>query len=496
MSYLALYRKYRPHDFEDFAGQREIAESLRYQVESGTFGHSYLFSGIRGTGKTSMAKVFSKAINCLSPEKGNPCGKCESCIAFQENRLLDIIEIDAASNNGVDDVRELRENSYFVPSHSHYKVYIIDEVQMLSKEAFNALLKTLEEPSKQVVFILATTELQKIPETILSRCQRYHFERIDEKDVVSRLEHVCKKEGVEYDREALEVIASHSEGAMRDALSFMDKALSISKGKLTYDSVRTSLGILGRESVHDLLKSCFNGEMESLLQKTDHLIREGREVGSVIEELQAFLRTILLEKLVGKSAKELLSYSGPSYVDEYKEVSEKDLREAMRILDEAYRKLRYTSIPRLPLELALIEIAELNSVLRTVEVKRVVEKRGIEKVVEDIPVEEIQAGDERAYFQKILKALKDQGEHSLYYILVEAKLETLDEEKLVLSFKDDFSREAVKTSENMALLDRAIQVALGGKRQIEIFEPVTKETSELDQLKAFLGQDLDKLIIK
>ncbi|MEA1975596.1 MAG: DNA polymerase III subunit gamma/tau, partial [Bacillota bacterium] len=226
MSHLALYRKFRPLVFDDIVGQDSIVNTIKNQIENNTFGHAYLFNGIRGTGKTTIAKIFARSINCLSPIGANPCNECEICKSILENTSMDIIEMDAASNNSVDDIREINENVMFPPSNSKYKVYIIDEVHMLSKGAFNALLKTLEEPPEYVVFLLATTEPNKIPDTILSRCQRYDLKRVSANDILIRLKYVLNQLGIEYDNGALDLIISKAEGSVRDSLSILDKCLS------------------------------------------------------------------------------------------------------------------------------------------------------------------------------------------------------------------------------------------------------------------------------
>ena len=243
--YRALYRKWRPQRFEDVVAQRGIVTALRNQIATGRVGHAYLFTGVRGTGKTTCAKIFAKAVNCLHPQNGDPCGECEICRGIDNGSILDVVEMDAASNNGVDDIRDLRDETAYTPSACHYKVYIIDEVHMLSTAAFNALLKTLEEPPAHVIFILATTEIQKVPATILSRCQRYDFTRIGPEDIAQRVEYIAGQEGLELSGEGAELISRLADGAMRDALSILDTCAGVT-AKIDADVVRRMAGVTDR----------------------------------------------------------------------------------------------------------------------------------------------------------------------------------------------------------------------------------------------------------
>ncbi|HHT21570.1 MAG TPA: DNA polymerase III subunit gamma/tau [Tissierellia bacterium] len=505
MSYLALYRKYRPVDFDDFAGQTEITDSLRYQVKTSSFGHSYLFNGIRGTGKTSMAKVFSKAINCLDPQAGNPCNKCSACVAFNNNAQMDVIEIDAASNNGVDDIRDLRENSHFVPASSKYKVYIIDEVQMLSQAAFNALLKTLEEPSKQVVFILATTELHKIPETILSRCQRYTFRRIDQQAMIERMEYVAKSEGVDYELSALRILSDHAGGAVRDALSMMDKTLSLARGRLTEEAVRTSLGLLGRERTDQLLRAVFSGRIDDAMGEIDQILREGKEIGKVLEECLDFLRALLMTKLIPNRQRldQVVSFEILSFSDHYREIEAPLIQQTIDLLDETLRKLRFASLPRLSLEMALIKAAQLGHGLEQVEVKKVVEKRKIEVVSEEPPAPEvIKPQDIPMLWERTLRQIREAGHQHLFFLLSEGKIEGLEGDQLRLKFEPggDYYVKNIQSPEHQKALKPILSKVFGPSARLipeaeKLPEPKEEAISDLDMLKAFVG-DTSKLNIK
>jgi DNA polymerase-3 subunit gamma/tau len=292
--YQALYRKYRPTDFDGVCGQPQVVRTLRNQVSEGRISHAYLFTGSRGTGKTSCAKILAKAVNCLSPHNGNPCNECEICRGINDETILDIIEIDAASNNGVDDIRELREGSAFTPAAARYRVYIIDEVHMLSGPAFNALLKTLEEPPEHVIFILATTEVHKLPATILSRCQRYDFRRISAEDIADRLEYVAGKEGFGLTRDAAVLIGKLSDGAMRDALSLLD--VCSTAGDVDEQTVLDCAGLSGRQHLYDLLKSCFCGDSAAALDIIDKMYTGSKDLGRLCAETVEYLRDMMLIK--------------------------------------------------------------------------------------------------------------------------------------------------------------------------------------------------------
>ena len=297
MSYTALYRKWRPNTFEDVKGQDHIVRTLTNQIETDRVGHAYLFCGTRGTGKTTVAKILARAVNCEHPVNGSPCGECEVCKAIANGSSLNVIEIDAASNNGVDNIRQIREEVSYRPTEGRYKVYIIDEVHMLSIGAFNALLKTLEEPPEYVIFILATTESHKIPVTIMSRCQRYDFKRISVEVITDRLKELTAAEHVDVEERALEYIAKMADGAMRDALSLLDQCVAFyTNGTLRYEDVLEVLGAVDTEVFSDMLRMIINGDITGVIKELDELILAGRDLSQFVSDFTWYIRNLLMLK--------------------------------------------------------------------------------------------------------------------------------------------------------------------------------------------------------
>ncbi len=356
--YQALYRQYRPRVFDDVLGQEHVVNTIKNQIKNDNIGHAYLFSGTRGTGKTSTAKIFSRAVNCLEPENGNPCNKCHNCLGILDGSIMDVIEMDAASNRGVNDIRELRDKVAYPPSHGRYKVYIIDEVHMLTQEAFNALLKTLEEPPKHLIFILATTEPERIPATILSRCQRFDFKRISVEDIIRNMEDICRSLDVEYEDRALSVIARNADGGMRDALSILDQALSFASGSLAYEDAVEVLGIVNMDTVFTMVNNIIGKDLESILLSIDEFLEEGRDVDQFIKDIIKHFRDILIVK-TSKKPEELLAVDSLT-MDNYREQAESlELDYIFYILDvltEANEKLKFSTEPRVLLELSMIKL--------------------------------------------------------------------------------------------------------------------------------------------
>ena len=396
--YRALYRKWRPQRFEDVVGQRAIVTALKNQITAGRVGHAYLFTGVRGTGKTTCAKIFAKAVNCLHPVNGDPCGECEICKGIDNGSLLDVVEMDAASNNGVDDIRDLRDETAYTPSACQYKVYIIDEVHMLSTAAFNALLKTLEEPPEYVIFILATTEAHKIPITILSRCQRYDFHRISIDTIAARLSELLTAEGVEAEEKAVRYVAKKGDGSMRDALSLLDQCISFYLGQvLTYDKVLDVLGAVDTEVFSRLLRKVLSGDVTGSIHVLEDLITGGRELGQFVSDFTWYMRNLLLVK-TSENPEEAIDVSSENLKLLKEESGMTDVETLMRyirIFSDLSNQIRFASQKRVLVEIALIKLCRpametnLDSVLDRL---RVLEKQMEERPVQQVIVRESEAG--------------------------------------------------------------------------------------------------------
>lgn len=369
MSYLALYRKYRSKTFDEIVGQKHITQSLINQINNGQIGHAYLFTGTRGTGKTSIAKIFARAINCLSPKNGSPCNKCAVCKALQDGANVDIMEIDAASNNRVDEIRDLREKVKYPPVVCKYKVYIIDEVHMLTDSAFNALLKTLEEPPEYVVFILATTEVQKLPATILSRCMRFDFKLLSEQELEKHIKYVFKDSGISYEDEAVSIIARLGAGSVRDALSIADMCVAYSNNNVTYNSVVEAVGLTDRATLRILADSVLSGDEGAVLSSIDSVAKSGKNITQLSKDLVGYIRDLLVVKTC-KDYEGILKLP-KTQLTELKELAGKTTNEKLiEILNRLSRldnEYRFTTSPRSLLEITLVslchfEMTEINEI--------------------------------------------------------------------------------------------------------------------------------------
>ncbi|MCR4672731.1 MAG: DNA polymerase III subunit gamma/tau [Lachnospiraceae bacterium] len=358
MAYQALYRKWRPAGFDEVSGQEHVVTALRNQVRYGRVGHAYLFSGTRGTGKTSIAKIFARAVNCENPQDGSPCNECAMCRAINAQRSVNVIEIDAASNNGVDNIRRIREEVVYPPTEGKYKVYIIDEAHMLTPGAFNALLKTLEEPPEYVIFILATTEAHKVPATVVSRCQSYEFRRLPSETMKARLREMADSEGIKAEDEALMFLARRGEGSMRDAISLFDQCAAFAAGEtLTYDKAAQVLGVADTSVFRDMLDSVLRQDAGRALQLFDGAVMGGRDISQFNSDFIWYLRNILLLKNPGAEA--VIDASADS-INEMKargeDISEERLMYYLGVLSELSQSLRFSSNKRVPAEIALIRL--------------------------------------------------------------------------------------------------------------------------------------------
>lgn len=359
MSYTALYRKFRPQEFEDVKGQEHIVTTLKNQIKADRIGHAYLFCGTRGTGKTTVAKIFAKAVNCEHPVEGSPCGECPMCRSISEGTSMNVIEIDAASNNGVENIRQIREEVAYRPTEGRFKVYIIDEVHMLSTGAFNALLKTLEEPPAYVKFILATTEAHKIPITILSRCQRYDFHRITIDTIADRLSELMKEEQIDVEERAIRYIAKAGDGSMRDALSLLDQCIAFHLGQtLTYENVLEVLGAVDTEVFSKLLRQIIEKNISGAIGTLDELVNEGRELGQMVSDFTWYMRNLLLLQSAD-DMEDVLDMSGDNLAalkEEAQMIEPEILIRYIRIFSELGNQLRFATQKRIMIEVAIIKL--------------------------------------------------------------------------------------------------------------------------------------------
>lgn len=358
MAYQALYRKFRPKTFDDVMGQEHITTTLKNQIRNNNVAHAYLFSGTRGTGKTSTAKVFARAVNCTNSHDGNPCNECDACKGILDETIMDVIEMDAASNTSVEDIRDLREKAKYPPSKCKYKVYIIDEVHMISKGASNALLKILEEPPKHLIFILATTEPQRLPTTILSRCQRFDFKRITVADMINNMQDILNEVGVKVDPKGLSLIARNSDGAMRDALSLLDQCLSFSGEEMTYDHILSILGVVNNDIIYEITDAIIGKDTDKALELIEHIVQNGKDINQFIKDLILHFRNLMVSKVSGNVE---------NVIDETEEMIERLRKQAthigtsgiiniLKILSDAETQCKWSSQPRIILEVSIVRM--------------------------------------------------------------------------------------------------------------------------------------------
>ena len=492
MSYTALYRKFRPGEFDEVKGQDHISQTLQNQIKANRIGHAYLFCGTRGTGKTSVAKIFAKAVNCLNPVDGSPCGECEMCKAISAGTSMNVIEIDAASNNGVDNIREIREEVAYRPTEGKYKVYIIDEVHMLSIGAFNALLKTLEEPPEYVIFILATTEVHKIPITILSRCQRYDFKRITIDTIAARLSELMDKEGIEVEERAIRYIAKAADGSMRDALSLLDQCIAFYLGqRLTYDHVLEVLGAVDTEVFSKLLREILRRDVAKVLGILEELIMQGRELSQLATDFTWYMRNLLLAKSSDNMEDVLdVSTENLAQLKEESEMVDYDtLIRYIRIFSELSNQLKYATQKRVMLEVALIKLCKpemdvnqdsLLDRIRAVEEK--VEKGVSSPRTEVVYVSRSEEGKKeqpkpelpKALHEDVQKvvqnfpAIRNQASGMLKVYLKQARLSVGNQDQLLLVFEDEVAAGFAGTDGHKEEIRSLIADKIGKTIEIEV----------------------------
>lgn len=531
MNYTALYRKFRPTSFAEMVGQEHITRTLRNQIIAGRVGHAYLFNGGRGTGKTSAAKVLARAINCINPQDGEPCNTCEICKEAINGSLTDIVEMDAASNNSVEDIRQIREEVNFLPTKAKYRVYIIDEVHMLSTGAFNALLKTLEEPPEHVKFILATTEPQKLPATILSRCQRFDFKQISDEDIIKRLKIVCDEIQIEITNEALKVIAILAEGGMRDALSILERCLQEGETKIDGDKIKDLVGIPKLAYINKIVNSILKDNVNEALQTIDEVVNEGKDIQNFLWEIIKYVKDILIYK----SSKKLNIYSESEINNIEKlanEVTKERLLQIIYTLSNLENDMKYSSQRLILFEVGIIklcsgqigevgneasnvdsgEIEKLKSKITQLEMQiskinsggvihnisqnvenvgaRKIENTNTQKtagatiIQQQRPVKNIQIGEKLQEWAKIIRELKDAGKIMLYTNLMNSVASKINDLIIGIQFSKPvtpFGKTILEKSESISELERRVSMECGKPMKIKYIYDDTEVIKKEEQ---------------
>lgn len=531
MSYTALYRKWRPLVFENVVEQEHVVKTLRNAVMSDRIAHAYLFCGTRGTGKTTMAKIFSRAINCMNPRNGDPCNECEICKGILSGNILDVVEIDAASNNSVDNVREIRDEVIYAPSQAKYKVYIIDEVHMLSTGAFNALLKTLEEPPAHVVFILATTEPHKLPATILSRCQRFDFRRITIESIMDRLDKIAQAGGVSIHRDALKLVARMADGAMRDAISILDQCISMGSAEVSYNDVLSVVGTVNDQFISDVVDAIGTRDISNLIRMIDRLVMDGMDIAHFISDLVLYYRNLMICKMTG-SPEDIVEAS-PETLDKMKKQSaffgQDEIISIIKELSSLEADLKWVSHPRILLEVSLIKLCEREAAAvdgSILDRLAALEKRlengdftvkaapkeesgnnEISKAGKAIPAVEqkshpvhadssVKTGEFKGktldFWNEILSGIKSSGKVALYTHLIGTKAVELDSRiiGIVLGEGAGFGKMLLSKAENVEILETEIGKRLG--REIRVKCVDEEELSRTESKK--LVEEKDELL--
>ena len=490
MSYTALYRKFRPLNFDEMVGQKHITDTLKKQIIAGRVGHAYLFNGGRGTGKTSAAKILARAVNCLNPHDGEPCNECEICKAIISGSLTDVVEMDAASNNSVEDIRSIREEVNFLPTRAKYRVYIIDEVHMLSTGAFNALLKTLEEPPKHVKFILATTEPQKLPATILSRCQRFDFKRISNEDIIKRLETICKESKIEITEEALKIIAVLAEGAMRDAISILERCAGEQKGLIDDNYVRDLVGIPKMDQIYSIVNAIIEQDVEEVIKVSNSIIEEGKDIDNFLWEIIKYIKDLLvykstktldlyskndkqrLEELAGKTENNkllYLIYNLSELANSIKWSSQKTIMFEAGIMKACMQQIDENNVKTN--EKSAIEIKQVEKKVQTnsqasSQVKASIKNSNIENVSNNDQQKANQqpkVENNSFNWNNVINKIKDSGKMGVYVNLIGSTAREINDMTIEVKIanKNAFAKSVLESHENKAQIEKIASMEAG-----------------------------------
>ena len=525
----ALYRAYRPQNFEDVVGQEHIIRTLKNQIENNNVGHAYLFSGTRGTGKTSTAKIFARAVNCENSTNQEPCNECEVCKDILNDNIMDVVEIDAASNNSVDDIRELRENVKYSPTKAKYKVYIIDEVHMLSQGAFNALLKTLEEPPSYIIFILATTEPHKIPATILSRCQRFDFKRVTVKDMTARMQKICNEENIVVEDKALNLVARNSQGALRDALSILDQCISFGDNKIEYKDVVELLGTVNLEQLFELAKCIIEQDTRQSLQILNEFVIWGKDIRNLINDLIDHFRNLMVCK-VSSDLEEIISLPEETIEQlklQAKYVDINDLIRILNILSTTQDQMRSSSNPRILAEVTMMKIAQpmfdesKEALIKRIEnLEKIIESGEIkvntqstsqnnvasivkeEESVEEVEYEQVKSEDVKlieSSWKKIRQVIKDAKQVPLSVLLGDVSSFNVYDNVLYLIYKDGyaFAKKKLCEENTISYIENVIRETISRSFNIKvILESEVKDIDlEIKEQKMDQGEEILRSIV-
>ena len=499
MAYTALYRKFRPLTFSQMVGQEHITDTLKKQIIADRVGHAYLFNGGRGTGKTSSAKILARAVNCLNLKDGEPCNECEICKSILDGSLTDVVEMDAASNNSVDDVRAIREEVNFLPTRAKYRVYIIDEVHMLSQGAFNALLKTLEEPPKHVKFILATTEPQKLPATILSRCQRFDFKRISNEDIIKRLKVICKESNIEITDNALNIIAILSEGAMRDAISILERCTGEDKGKISEDDVRDLVGIPKLTQIHEIVKDILEYNIENAITVVNQAVDEGKDIDNFLWEIIKYIKDLLIYKSTGS-----IEIYNEEEIKQIKivtaNISKERLLKLIYDLSKLANEIKWSTQKTIMFQAGIINacIDETKTVEENCKVEKQVEniKADVNKPVQISNTQKLNtkpvinnntenkntqlSKNKATYWDNVLNTLKENRKMGTYIHLIGSTAKELNDLviEITLANKNPIAMQVLESHENKAEIEKLVSKEFGKPMNIRYTDNIEKKQND------------------